>query len=132
MFNLRIRSTGAMVRPRTVKARDGGTYAVPTGPDHACPSPVRTINDLRPGDILLRDGHVVIFNGFTTVARATNRSRTMTVFEATSRCGAVCESTYDPTYFAGWWMLRLDTDGTGANCPEWLEDRVPRIGRELR
>ncbi|WP_168176361.1 hypothetical protein [Novosphingobium sp. PC22D] len=128
VFDLRIRSTGTMVSPRLVRGADGRGYQVPAGPDRACPQPVRSIHELREGDIILRNGHVVIFNGFAAVGDspgvdAPARSRVMRVFEATSRCGAVCESLYDPSYFAGWWMLRLDLADEGANCPFWLGER---------
>ncbi|MEO1969720.1 MAG: hypothetical protein ABGW87_13545 [Sphingomonadaceae bacterium] len=122
VYDVKIRSTGRMVRGNVLRGKDGHAYAVPLGPDQGCPEPVESFADLQPGDILLRNGHVVIFNGFTTVANAPGRSRAMRVFESTSRCGAVCESVYDPTYFAGWWMLRMDHDRTG-NCPLWIEDR---------
>ena len=124
VYDVRIRSTGRMVHPQLLRGKDGHAYAVPSGPAHGCPEPVARFADLRPGDILLRNGHVVIFNGFTTVAEAPGRARAMRVFESTSRCGAVCESVYDPTYFAGWWMLRIDQPGED-NCPFWLEDREP-------
>ena len=128
VYGLRIRSTGRMVRATILRDAGGHAYAVPTGPDQGCPEPVAQFADLRPGDILLRNGHVVIFDRFTTIAGAPGRSRAMRVFESTSRCGAVCESTYDPSYFAGWWMLRIARDG-GANCPLWMErrDRSPAV-----
>ncbi|MXP27592.1 hypothetical protein GRI58_01990 [Porphyrobacter algicida] len=125
VYDVKIRSTGRMVRANVLRGKDGHAYAVPLGPDQGCPEPVQNFADLKPGDILLRNGHVVIFNGFTTVADAPGRSRAMRVFESTSRCGAVCESVYDPTYFAGWWMLRMDHGATD-NCPLWLEDRTPK------
>jgi len=116
--DLEIRSTGGMMRPQMISTT-AGSFGVPRGPARACPQPVRHLSELKPGDIFLREGHVVIYAGTARLGGAPHRPRALRVFEAGSRCGAVCESVYDPTYFDGWWMLRFRV-GDASDCPQWL------------
>lgn len=119
VFALDLRSTSRMMRGADVSAGNR-TWRLPSGPAHACPEPVRHISEIKPGDLFLRDGHVVIYAGTARIGASQNRSRGLRVFEASSRCGAVCESVYDPTFFAGWWIVRLQLDPEGRDCPRWL------------
>ena len=70
------------------------------------PSKARFVKDLRtarPGDLLVKKGHIVIFN--RRVMSGANL--TVEVFEATSRCGRACRSVYDADFFNGWRIMRL-------------------------
>lgn len=120
VFDLSIRATAGMVRTFAYTTRTGQHYQLPRGPSGSCPQPVRRFADLRPGDVLVRDGHVVIFAGLARPSRVTGLAAGLRVFESSSRCGAVCESVYDPSYFDGWWMVRI-ARGDGRDCPHWLE-----------
>lgn len=119
VYAIETRSTGQMVQGRDVVV-GGHTYRLPRGPAHACPEPVRHLSQVRPGDLFLRDGHVVIYAGTARIGGKSRRSRGLRVFEASSRCGAVCESVYDPTFFAGWWIVRLQLGPDDEDCPRWL------------
>jgi hypothetical protein len=74
--------------------------------DPPAPDVARRVPNLlhaRPGDVVVKDGHIVIFN--RRVVSGANRF--VEVFEAASRCGRVCRSVYDPDFFNGWTILRL-------------------------
>jgi hypothetical protein len=116
IFDIGVRSTAEMVAPKPVVLKDGRTIHVPVGPDHACAEPVRHLDHILPGDEFLRDGHIVIYSGDMTIAGG----RALRVFEASSRTGRVCESVYDPSFFDGWWILRIRLTGA-SDCPRWLE-----------
>lgn len=116
VFGIAVRSTATMVTPRRVVTAGGEAYHLPQGPSEACAEPVRHLRDLLPGDILLRDGHVVIFAGMEPTTGG------LRVIEASARCGGVAESVYDPSYFDGWWMLRLALDGID-DGPRWLDGK---------
>lgn len=120
VFDLRNRATAVMVRTVGYTTPSGRHYQLPRGPRGACPQPVRRFDDLRPGDVLVRDGHIVIFAGLAARSAETGLVAGMRVFESSSRCGAVCESVYDPSYFDGWWMVRI-ARGDGRDCPRWLD-----------
>ncbi|WP_375398001.1 hypothetical protein [uncultured Sphingomonas sp.] len=121
VYAIGVRSTGTMMKPVFYVGGNGKRYRVPRGSDHGCPQPVRHLSEMRAGDIFLRDGHVVIFAGTTKLGNMMDGSRAVRVLESSSRCGGVCESVYDPTYFAGWWMLRIRTSRDGRECPRWLD-----------
>lgn len=128
VFDLANRSTGDMIRGTDFVTASGATYKVPQGPAHACPEPVRHLSEIKKGDVLLRDGHIVIYAGTARVDDQPGRSRGLRVLESSSRCGGVCESVYDPTFFDGWWVLRIRL--TGVDCPRWLD--AAAAGRSLR
>ena len=62
----------------------------------------------------------MIYAGTARIGGRPGRSRGLRVLESSSRCGGVCESVYDPTFFDGWWILRIRLDGAG-DCPHWLD-----------
>jgi hypothetical protein len=64
---------------------------------------VPDLRDARPGDIIVKRGHIVIFSRRVTYGA----NRAVEVFEASSRCGRVCRSVYDPDFFNGWRIMRL-------------------------
>lgn len=120
VFDLAIRSTGDMMRATDRVTPGGVAYKLPRGPAHVCPEPVRHLSEIRKGDVILRDGHIVIYAGTARIGGRPGRSRGLRVLESSSRCGGVCESVYDPTFFDGWWILRIRLDGAG-DCPHWLD-----------
>lgn len=120
VFDLANRSTGDMIRATDLVTAGGTHYKVPRGPEHACPEPVRHLSGIRKGDVILRDGHIVIYAGTARIGGRTGRSRGLRVLESSSRCGGVCESVYDPTFFDGWWILRIRLTG-GRDCPRWID-----------
>jgi len=80
------------------------------------PADMRLVKDLRyvrPGDVIIKKGHIVIFNQM--VKEGDNRA--IEVFEATSRCGRVCRSVYDPDFFNGWRLIRLRRMTGGGSRP---------------
>lgn len=125
IFGIGVRSTAEMVAPRSLVLKDGRTIQVPVGPDHACAEPVRHLDHILPGDVLLRDGHIVIYAGAMTVAGG----RALRVFEASSRTGRVCESVYDPSVFDGWWILRICLAGA-LDCPQWMESAFRTVASD--
>jgi hypothetical protein len=95
-----------------------------TGPDKGCPLPVRHFSELKPGDVMFKDGHVVLFDGVNAIGGTNNSTGSfgVRVYEATSRCGRVCVSVYDIDFFNGWWMYRRqDSD---AECPTWTKPKL--------
>lgn len=122
IFGIDWRTTEDLLAATPFGSNDITIAALPKGPARGCPQPVRHFSEIQPGDLLLRPGHVVIFNDIARVGGSRNGSLGVRVFEASSRCGRVCESVYDPTFFDGWWILRVKADGaTDADCPKWLE-----------
>ncbi|WP_375391594.1 hypothetical protein [uncultured Sphingomonas sp.] len=122
VFGLGMRATAAMVRTAPLPGPDGRRWALPLGPARSCPQPVRHVADLRAGDVLVRDGHVVIFSRDARIGGAPGWQ----VFESGSRCSGVCESVYDPSYFDGWWIVRLKlAAGDDRDCPRWLPAATP-------
>lgn len=69
---------------------------------------VDNLNSINPGDVIVRKGHIVIFDNWAVYgADPVNfASYGMRVIEATSRCGKVCFSIYDPSFFEGWFIYR--------------------------
>jgi hypothetical protein len=100
--------------PSTTKiVGEDGKLAIPA---NFFPIPVEHATKLKPGDVLVKHGHVVVFNrvvfvGYdpTDAGFAAGRAHGAVgyeVFEATSRCGRVCRSVYGPEFFNGWWIIR--------------------------
>ncbi|VVT07889.1 conserved hypothetical protein [Sphingomonas sp. EC-HK361] len=121
IFGIRVRSTAEMVAPRRLRLSDGRFVEVPHGPDHGCAEPVRHLREILPGDVLLREGHIVIYSEAMPVPGGW----AMRVFEASSRTGRVGESVYDPSFFDGWWILRVRLEGS-PDCPQWIEAALTR------
>lgn len=82
---------------------------------------VKDLRTARPGDLIVKKGHIVIFN--RRVPSGANLG--VEVFEATSRCGRVCRSVYDADFFNGWRIMRLrqmaPKGRTPINNPYWPE-----------
>lgn len=75
--------------------------------------PVRDIRYARPGDVIVKKGHIVIFS--RRVMSGPNRA--IEVFEASSRCGRVCRSVYDVDFFNGWRIMRTRQMKGGGPTP---------------
>jgi len=106
-------------------------------------TPVEHPSRLRPGDILVKKGHIVIFRGRSCSASGGRRSARRAsriasigyeVYEASSRCGRVCRSVYELDFFNGWWMFRPQGlyDGCGTivlgnpnKAPRWISVAQP-------
>ena len=101
MFGNYTRSTGAMSR-----FEDGAIY--PNGPVNSYAKPVSDINNLKTGDIIFRSGHVMIFMNSVKIRSQSGNQKAigLVFYEATSRCGMVCKSIYEPDFINGWWIYR--------------------------
>lgn len=79
------------------------------GPSGVYATPVPHLSLIRMGDVLVKKGHVVIFTRVVPIGRPGLRDASMgyEVYEATSRCGRVCRSVYEPDFFNGWWIVRM-------------------------
>lgn len=89
-----------------------------------CGEPVPSLSAIKPGDLIIRGGHIVIFAGTVPIgAEGSSRNSGSVgyrVYEAASRCGRVCESVYDADFFNGWWILRpVWTEAGQSTCPVW-------------
>lgn len=122
VFGIEWRTTEDLLRATPFGPTTAPIATMPNGPARGCPQPVRHFSEIQPGDLLLKTGHVVIFNDVARIGGSRSGPLGVRVFEASSRCGRVCESVYDPTFFDGWWILRMKPDaGSDADCPKWLE-----------
>ncbi|MDB5580850.1 MAG: hypothetical protein JWR80_6026 [Bradyrhizobium sp.] len=80
-------------------------------PLNAFARPVEHPSQLKPGDMLVKHGHIVIFMGTEWIGRRPGDQTVLgyIVYEAGSRCGRVCRSVYEPDFFNGWWMFRPES-----------------------
>lgn len=85
---------------------------------------VAAVPDLRaarPGDVIVKNGHIVIFSG----RPSGGANLSVEVFEAGSRCGRACRSVYDPDFFNGWRIMRIhwmtSAEAPPMENPYWRE-----------